>query len=201
MFWLLLKIFLTCFTAILIPVYWRKYGIQNFLWLSDIGLFLTVLSLWTHSALLMSMAIIGALLVEIVWNIDFFLELLFNRNCITGLADYMFDSHYSLTLRGLSLFHIAMPLIWILHLAQYGYDTRALYYFTPLYWIILLITYCYTQPKDNINWVFYPHVYSIQSVSPRAWVLLLAIGFPLFIFLPTHLTCKALFTAVKYQDS
>ena len=67
---LILNISLTLFIIVLIPVYWKTYGPQNFLWLSDIGLFLTVLALWLKSSLLISMACVGVLFIELLWAND-----------------------------------------------------------------------------------------------------------------------------------
>jgi hypothetical protein len=192
-----LKFFYFFFTIVLIPVYWYYYGPQNFLWLSDIGLFLTVIGLWTNSPLMISMAAVGVLFVELIWNVDFFAHLLFNSNMI-DLADYMFDSSYPLILRAISLFHVINPVIWIWYLAKYGYDKRALYYFTALYWIVMLLTYSLTQVKENINWVFWPQIYSVPDISPSTWLAILCICFPLLIFLPSHYLYRALF---KSADS
>lgn len=197
--WQFLKLFLTIFVIILIPVYWHYYGLQNFLWLSDIGLFLTVLALWTNSLLLMSMAGVGILLVELAWNIDFFAQLIFIIKVI-GVSDYMYESSYPLALRALSLFHVIMPGIWLVYLAQHGYDKRAFYYFTLLYWVILLTTYLFTCPQANINWVFFPQAHGIETISPFLWVVILSISFPLLLFLPTHYWFKKVFKT-KYQDS
>lgn len=186
-----LKLFLTVFIVILIPAYLYYYGLQNFLWISDVGLFLTIAALWMNSTLLMSMAAVGGMVVELVWNVDFFGELIFKIDVI-DLADYMFDHSYPLTLRTLSLFHVATPVIWILYLARYGYDKRAIYYFTGLYWVMLFLTYFLTDPKENINWVFLPQSYGMHAISPTMWVALLFIGFPLCIFLPTHLIYRKL---------
>ena len=41
-----LKISYTLFIFILIPVYWTHYGPGNFLWFSDIALFVTAATLW-----------------------------------------------------------------------------------------------------------------------------------------------------------
>ncbi len=191
-YWQLLKYFLTVFTLILVPIYSYSYGPTNFLWLSDIGLFLTVLALWTNSRLLMSMAAVGVLFLELVWVCDFFFTFLFRVSKVK-LADYMFDNKYSLILRALSLFHIITPLIWVLYLQAYGYDTSAFYYFTGLFWLDLLVTYLFTGPKTNINWVFLPQVHNIKIVSLRMWLLIMFIGFPLVIFLPTHYVCIKLF--------
>jgi hypothetical protein len=55
-----LKLALTAFTAVLIPVYWMEYGFLHFLWISDIALFATVVLLWRPSRLLNSMLALGA---------------------------------------------------------------------------------------------------------------------------------------------
>ena len=188
----LIKYFLTLFTLILVPTYWYYYGVQNFLWLSDIGLFLTVMSLWLHSAMLMSIAAVAVLVIELVWNIDFFGELIFNVNII-DLADYMFDPSYPFFLRILSLFHVITPLVWIWYLKRYGYDTRALRFSTILYWVDVWIVFLFTEPIKNINWVFLPQVNGTHGISPVVWVLFLCVAFPLFIFLPTHYIFKKIF--------
>ena len=190
-----IKYFLTLFTLILVPTYWYYYGIQNFLWLSDIGLFLTVMSLWLNSVLLMSIAAVAVLAIELIWNIDFFGELIFGVNII-DLADYMFDPSYSLFLRTLSLFHVITPLIWIWHLKRCGYDSRALGFATVLYWIDVLIVYLFTRPEENINWVFLPLINLNYYISPFVWVIFLCVGFPLFIFLPTHYIFKKIFKSI-----
>ena len=131
------------------------------------------------------MAAVGVLVVEVAWALDFFGKIIFNRY-IFHLSDYMFDSQYPFLLRILSLFHLFTPIIWIIYLTKYGYDPRALYYFTLLYWIILIHTYFFTNPQENINWVFLPQTYKWRTISPISWVIILAIIFPLLVFLPMH---------------
>lgn len=180
----IIKILLTLFVAILIPVYWLNYGPSNFLWLSDIGLFLTVLALWFESPLLISIPAIGILPVEIAWNIDFFTRLITGYTPI-GIADYMFDQKYSIFLRSLSLFHIVLPIIWIWYLHKWGYDRRAFFYMTLLGSAAFITTYVFTDPQANINWIFNPIVHHWQ-INSLAWLMVLLISFPLFIFLPMH---------------
>ena len=190
----IIKYALTIFVIILVPVYTYFYGIENFLWLSDVGLLLTILALWLNSTLLMSMAALGVMVVELAWNVDFFAILLLNINPI-GFSNYMFDSSYPLMLRGLSLFHVVTPPIWLWYLAQRGYNKRALPCFTVLFWFILPTTYFLTQHQANINWVFLPELQNWQLVSPTMWVVFLFIGFPLLIFAPTHYVFTRIFKA------
>jgi hypothetical protein len=194
LFFRYLKIILTIFISILVPVYARYYGLQNFLWLSDIGLFLTVASLWLNSILLMSMAAVGVLAVELAWIVDFFCGLVLKIR-LSDLTDYMFDNANPIFLRALSFFHLVTPPIWIVYLARYGYERRAVYYFTVIYWIALFATYFFADQHENINWVFCPQKYSTMHISEPLWLLILFVGFPLLIFLPTHYCFTKLFKA------
>lgn len=180
------------FIIILIPTYLHYYGLQNFLWLSDQGLFLTCFALWFNLPICMSMAAVGVMVLELVWCVDFFGELIFNINLIT-LSDYMFDPKYPWELRAISLFHIATPIIWLIYLKQFGYKPKALSYFIPLYWLVLLLTYLFTPLSDNINWVFVPEILHLKFLNNYVWLAILAIGFPVFIFWPTHLLYKKIF--------
>jgi len=49
-------------------------------------------------------------LPEILWNVDFVGRLVLRRR-ITGLTDYMFEPERPRLLRGLSLFHVPLPLV------------------------------------------------------------------------------------------
>src|SRR5882757_6901342 len=81
--------------GILIPSYIKTFGWANFLWFSDLALFMTAAALWLDSRWLFSMAVVSVLLLEILWNFDFFLRLLTGVRTV-GLTDYMFDSHHPL---------------------------------------------------------------------------------------------------------
>src|ERR671930_687658 len=83
-------------------IYGRAYGSSNFLWLSDIGLVLTLVALLSGSRLLASMTAVGVLALELAWTIDF----LAGGRLIT-IAAYMFDTKLTRHLRALSLFHLA----------------------------------------------------------------------------------------------
>ena len=81
-----LKISYTLFVAVLVPVYWLHHGPANFLWASNIALFVTVVALWRESRLLASTMAVAVLLPEIAWNLDFFMRLIAGHDVI-GLKD------------------------------------------------------------------------------------------------------------------
>ena len=188
-----LKISYTLFVAVLVPVYWAHYGPANFLWACDIALLVTVVALWRESRLLASAMAVAVLVLEAVWNLDFFTRLIAGRDVI-GLdaTGYMFDAALPLWLRALSLFHVFLPLLLLWLVRRLGYDLRALATTTALCWIVLLATYWLTDPVRNINWAFGLGArHDPWLVGP--WYLAgLMAALPLFVYLPTHLLLKRL---------
>jgi hypothetical protein len=187
-----LKIAYTVFVLITVSVYVFKYPLGNFLWFSDIALFVAAIALWLESALLVSMMAVGTLLPELMWNVSFFGQLLSGRH-VTGLTDYMFEAHRPLYVRALSLFHVILPALLLWLLARLGYDPRALAAQTVLAWVVLVLTYWLTEPKDNVNWVFGWGARPQRRLPPLVYLALLMAGFPLVIHLPTHLLLQRLF--------
>jgi hypothetical protein len=179
-----LKIASTLFVAALIPAYWRYYGPTNFLWFSDIALFGMVVALWLEHRLLASVMLIAVLLPETAWNVDFLLGLILGESPL-GLAGYMFEADRALHIRGLSLFHIPMPIILAWMVYKLGYDRRALVVQSLVAWVVLPVTYWLTTPDDNINWVYGPDEAQDQ-IHPWVWLGGLMLAFPLVLYIPTH---------------
>lgn len=186
------KILYTLFLCVLVPVYWVHWGPRNFLWFSDIALLTTAVALWLESSLLASMTTLAIALPELAWNADFFGRLASGRH-VLGLSGYMFDGRKPLFLRALSLFHVALPvlLVWTVH--RLGYDRRAWAFQTVVALVVLPVTYALTEPADNVNWVYGPGSKPQTRISPRAYLVLVMLFFPLVIYLPTHLLLRALF--------
>src|SRR5579862_1776931 len=86
------------------PIYWHTWGASNFLQLCDIAVILTCIGIWSESPLLISSQAVSSLLVDLVWGLDALSRLFFGRHLIGG-TEYLFDAHYPLWVRLLSLFH------------------------------------------------------------------------------------------------
>ena len=191
-----IKLAYTAMVAVILPVYAVHYGWRNFLWFSDIALIGTAAALWLESALLASMMAVAVLLPELLWSVSFLGRLLFGIRA-TDLAGYMFDPAKPRYLRALSLFHLVLliTLLWLI--ARLGYDARALIAQTALAWIVLPVTYAVVRPHDeNINWV-YGLGERQRRLSPRAYLALLMLAFPVLLYLPTHFALHAWFPAVR----
>jgi hypothetical protein len=186
-----LKISYTLFICILVPVYWKQYGPGNFLWFSDIALFVTAGALWLESSLLASTMAVSVVVLESIWIIDFLIGLIAGTSVI-GLSAYMFDSKIPLSIRALSLFHVVLPILLLWLLYRLGYDRRALLAQTLLAWIILPLSYFLTNRTDNVNWIY--GFGGTQKWMPAPlYLVFLMIAFPLVLYFPTHLFLKRLF--------
>lgn len=188
-----LKIVYTLFVACLVPIYWRQYGPANFLWFSDIALLMMVPALWLEDPLLVSMMALSVLLLELVWNVDFWVRLATGKSLI-ALSAYMFDPKIPLFIRALSLFHVALPILLVWLLARLGYERRAFFWQTILAIVVLPLSYLCTNPRENINWV-YGFGEKPQTILPGPlFVFFLMIGFPLVIYLPMHFLFAKIFS-------
>ncbi len=191
-----LKLAYTLFLGVLVPVYWRNYGPQNFLFLCDVALFVTLAALWLESPLLAGSQAVALLLPQSIWVFDFVSGLVTGTPAV-GVTGYMFDPGRSLLLRGLSLFHGWLPLLLVYLVWRLGYDRRALLVETVLAWVVLLLCYLFTDPPPppsddpnkavNVNYVFGFPTDVQTTMHPVLWLLSLMAFHPVCIYLPTHL--------------
>jgi hypothetical protein len=188
-----LKLAYSAFMAVLVPVYWYYYGPTNFLYFCDVALILTLIAVWTESALLVSMCAVGILAPQTLWVVDYLSN--FVGFPLTGLTDYMFESHRSLFLRGLSLFHGWLPFLLVYLVWKLGYDRRAFLYWTVLGTALLLICFFFMPPPDpnpgltpvNINYVWGMSDHAAQTwVSPTVWLFGMIVGMPILLYAPVH---------------
>lgn len=185
--------------AIWIPAYWRTWGAANFLHLCDVAVIIACVGVLTNSALLISSQAVSSLLVDAAWALDAGWRL-FRGRALLGGADYLFDGHYPLSVRLLSLFHVVMPilLLWVLH--RTGYDRRG--------WALqcaialpLFIAARFADPAENINYAFIdPFVHRQWGPAP-IHVLISWLFMAFVVYLPTHLVLKRIFHAPQARVS
>ena len=199
---LAVKLVYTSFAAVMVPIYWRDYGPQNFLYFCDVAVLTTLVALWLESSFLISMQAVAILLPQTIWVIDFLGH--FANLHLLGMTDYMFDSNRSLFLRGISLFHGWLPFLIVWMLVRLGYDKRA---FVPQIFVgLALLAICYfgfappPAPAHspnlavNINYVYGLSDNAPQTtMPPLAWLGMLMVIFPVGIYWPTHLVLSRVF--------
>ena len=183
-----LKIVYTFFLLLFVPAYWQHYGPANFLWGSDIALFLLLVAILFEVSLPASMMALAVLVPELIWTVDFLARLLFGFDpaLFRGTA-YMFNADTPLLVRGLSLYHVALPLLLLWLLFRLGYDRRAFIAQTLLCWIVFPLSYLVSSQDANINFVHGFGGEPQQWMSPSLFVFLLMLAFPLLLYFPMHL--------------
>ena len=187
------KLAYTAFVLYVMAVWWKHYGWKNFLWFSDIAFIGAVPAMWLESAALASVLTVAVLIPELLWNVDYALRLALRRR-ITGLTDYMFERDRLLLLRGLSLFHVPLPLVLLWMIAAYGYDASVgLPGAVALGAVVLPWSRILSTPEKNINWTY---GFGAQRMRWPGWVFvpLLFVGFVLFVFIPTDWLLRTWFS-------
>lgn len=177
-------------------VYWRYWGLANFLHLCDVAVILTCIGIWTNSALLISSQAVGSLLIDLVWLTDAAWTVA-TRHHLIGGTEYLFDASYPLWVRLLSLFHIVLPiaLLWALHHA--GYDRRAWALESAIALVLCCVTR-FTPPERNIGYAFTDPFFH-HSWKPAPLHVTLTVLFLMFVvFLPTHLLLGRIFSPPQH---
>jgi hypothetical protein len=190
-----LKLAVTAWMVVWVPVYAHHYGAANFLWISDVAVFLTFVAVWTGSRLLASSQLVGVLLINVGWTIDVGVALLTGVHPIGG-TEYMFDGEWPLYLRLLSLFHVWVPLVLAYLVMRIGYTGRGVLLQTGIIWILLPATYLLTPAEHNINWVRGPFGEPQEVMVPGLYLLVTMAAYPL-AFVLGHLVVRGVQRLVR----
>lgn len=182
-FWL--KVAFSAWILLWAPAYLNFYGPQNFLWLCDLSNFILLIALWMENRLLLSSQIVAVLAVDILWSIDF-ASALFTGVHPFGGTGYMFSPVIPLQVRLLSLFHVFTPPLLVFTVLRLGYRRKGLLLQVLLTWIVLPVSYLFTDPERGINWVWGPFGKPQTATAPWVYLLLLMASYPLVLYLPSH---------------
>jgi hypothetical protein len=179
-----LKVFWTAWVVVWIPVYWRQYGLQNFLFFCDLGNILITVGLWLESALIFSWQACGLLIFQTLFVIDLAGALVSGRHLIGG-TEYMFDPHIALWIRSLSLFHVVTPGLLLWAIWKLGYDPRGWKLQTLTTWIVIPVNY-FWRPQLDVNWARGLFFHEQHAVPGALYLLVYCSVVPAVIYFPTH---------------
>jgi len=179
-----LKVFWTAWVIVWIPVYWREYGVQNFLFFCDLGNLLVVAALWLESPLIFSWQACSLLLFQGLFVVDLAVAVASGRHVIGG-TEYMFDPHISLWIRLLSLFHIVVPPLLLWAIWRLGYDVRGWKYQTLTAWVVVPVNY-FWRPEYDVNWARGPFFHEQHAVPGLLYLFVYLVIVPAVVYYPTH---------------
>ena len=179
-----LKVVWTVCVIAWIPLYWRQYGPQNFLFFCDLGNLFITAALWLESPLLFSWQASGLLLFQSLFTIDLLSALVSGRHLIGG-TEFMFDTQVPLGIRLLSLFHVVTPPLLLWAIWRLGYDPRGWKYQTLTAWIVVPINY-FWRPEYDVNWARGPFFHDQHAIPGPLYLLGYLIVVPAVVYFPTH---------------
>jgi len=179
-----LKIVWTAWLVVWAPLYWKQYGLQNFLFFCDIGNVLIGVALWMESPLIFSWQACGLLLFQTLYTVDLAGALL-TRHHLIGGTEYMFDPGIPLPVRLVSLFHGVTPLLLLWAIKRVGYDPRGWKFQTLTAWIVIPLNY-FWRPGYDVNWARGPFFHEQHLVPGAAYLLSYLVLVPLLVYFPTH---------------
>ena len=179
-----LKIGWTVWVLCWVPLYWRHYGAQNFLFFCDLGNFVITIALWIESPLLFSWQAVGLLGFQTLFVIDLATALVSGHHPIGG-TEFMFDRRMPLFMRLLSLFHVVTPPLLVWAVARLGYDRRGWKWQTLTCWIVVPINY-FWRPEHNVNWARGLFFREQHTMPGLVYLLGYLIVVPLAVYYPTH---------------
>ena len=180
-----LKIAWTLWLLVWAPLYWRQFGLQNFLYFCDLGNILIGIGLWLESPLIFSWTASGLLFFQTLYTVDLAGALLTGRHIIGG-TEYMFDPGLPLPIRLLSLFHVVMPALLLWAIWRLGYDERGWTYQTLTTWVVVPINY-FWRPEHDVNWARGLFFHEQHTVPGPIYLLAYLAIVPALIYFPTHL--------------
>jgi hypothetical protein len=180
-----LKLLWTACLILWIPLYYRQYGLQNFLYFCDLGNLLICAALWLESPLTFSWQATSLLLFQTLFTLDLAGALVSGRHVIGG-TEFMFDPHIPLPVRLLSLFHVVTPPLLLWAIRRLGYDRRGWKCQTLTAWIVVPINY-FWRPQYDVNWARGPFSHEQHVVPGLIYLLAYLLAVPAFVYFPTHL--------------
>lgn len=165
-------------------LYWRQYGVQNFLFFCDLGNIVIAVALWLESPLVFSWQAASLLIFQSLFAIDLMGAVVSGRHVIGG-TEYMFDPNIPRSIRLLSLFHVVVPplLIWAIH--RLGYDPRGWKLATGTLWVVIPINY-FWRPQFDVNWargLFFREQHMVPGI---VYLVAYLVVVPALIYFPTH---------------
>lgn len=174
-----------------LPLYTWEWGWQNMMHVCDVGVIVACLGIWFQNPLLVSSQALNFLLVGILWGLDVGWRLVTGHHLIGG-TEYMWDTHFALWLRLLSIFHLVLPLVLLWALRVLGHDQRALKLQSSIMAALLILSR-FLPRALNMNYAFQdPLFHRAWGPAPVHLGVILA-GSVILIFWPTHLLLKLVF--------
>ena len=177
--------------AVWMPTYAFYWGWRNLFAFCDMAVILGCLGLFRQSSLLVSSSSLPIVTVGVLWLADVVGGLLTGKHVFGG-TEYMWDLRVPLWVRLLSLFHVVLPVVFVLALRRLRYHRRALPLQIGITAVLLVAGRLLDGPAKNLNYAFRDPIFHRALGPPPLHLLALLAGVTVLIYLPSHLALRPL---------
>jgi hypothetical protein len=194
---------ITAFAYLLISVAWiRRGGLAELIWLCDLATLGTAIGLLSRSRLILTAQFAGMLAYHLGWQIDFLSYVITDRMPFSATA-YMFSGDLTAYEKALSFFqHIFVVPVCFWALLRLGASRSGWLFQTIQTSVAFVVTYVFTKPAQNINWIFGAGFASLSpaSMNPLVYYIIMALLPPLLVYIPTNLLALWLTSGCRLTD-
>ena len=166
------------------PINCWVWGWRNMLHFCDIAVVVACLGLWLGNSLLVSGPTLNAIPIGILWTLDVVWRMASGHHLVGG-TEYMWDAHYALWIRLLSVFHTAMPFLMLWAISKLGYDRRALSF--QSWTTAVLLIFSRSLPRElNMNYAFEDPLFHRAWGPALVHLAVIFVATILVLYWPTH---------------
>ncbi len=173
---------------ILIAAAWtRRSGFRQLVWLCDLATLGTAVGLLCRSKLILSAQLVGTLICHLGWQADFLSYYMLGRLPL-GATAYMFSNDLGTYEKALSfLQHTFVIPACIYALFRLGVSRLGWVFQTIQTTLAFLLTYLFTRPEENINWIFGAGFAALSPASMNyGFYIAMVAAPPLLIYFPLN---------------
>lgn len=172
-------------------VYWRAWGLENFLHVCNLAIILACLAIWGNNSLLLASQAVASVLADVLWDLDVSWNF-FSGHHLFGGTEYMWDARYALWIRLISLYHFVWPILMLWAVRRAGYDRRGLGLQAGI-GAAAIIAGRLANPALNLNFAFTDPVFHRQLGPTPVHLAIIWAALVGVVYVPTHLILARLF--------
>ena len=153
--------------------------LSQLFWFCNTGLYLLAAGFYFRKSIILTGVLIGALVVQIPWVLDFLVQLFFGYS-LFGVTSYMFDYGFSNVRFYIELDHLLIIPLSVYGVYTLGFHKHGWIFAVIVTFIVNMGAFIFSSAVDNINCVFYSCFDSKINVKEHAltyvilWTLLLS---------------------------
>jgi hypothetical protein len=185
--------------ALLAVAWTRRSGLAQLLWLCDLTTLGTAIGLLTRSRLILTAQFVAMLIYHLAWQADMLSYTVLGKMPL-GSTSYMFSGELTSYEKALSfLQHTFILPVCIWSLLRLGAARRGWLVQAAQTAVVIMLTWLFTKPEENINWVFGAGFANLSPASMTpGWYYALMATLPAVFYFPANLLALRVASAPRF---